>query len=207
MDKTAARAASWEPAAGPTSQWHDGISEIGYLVIALVSFAAALYALWLGSAAAGLVPPAYTPGPASPAGFVSWPPVVLASLAAIGLIAVSFRTLGRASELATGRRLSRLVQALAVPDTVKLEVALATLGRPIGRLAHGVAGAAGSDGSDLRAVTAGKWVLDRFGEGASVVAVPQSLATPERLQTAFSAAAGPIKILQADANDVSEDAR
>src|SRR5262245_16016573 len=99
-------------------------AELAYTSLALVSFAAALYALWLASIGAGLTrqllsnPAAVESAPAG----VAWGSVGLACLIAAGLIWVSLKMLGKSSYLTTARQLSALTQELSVPDSVKLEV-------------------------------------------------------------------------------------
>jgi hypothetical protein len=99
-------------------------AELGYTVLALFSFAAALYALWLAGIGAGLVssPQLVTSNPAAmgsaPAG-LAWGPVVLACLVAAGLIWVSVGMLNKSSNLATVRQLVALTEELDLSDGIK----------------------------------------------------------------------------------------
>ena len=174
-------------------------AELGYTLLALFSFAAALYALWLAGIGAGLVPSPHpvTLNPAAPAG-LAWGPVVLACLVAAGLIWVSVGMLNKSSNLATVRQLVALTEELDIPDGMKLEVIVAAAGIEFQRVAPKLM-ARPPDDDAVRAAVAWKWVLKRFREGASVVSVPKSLATSERLQTAFGPAGDPpIQILHND---------
>ena len=179
------------------------LAEVGYTLLALFSFAAALYALWLAGSSAGLTAACVLGGgPVSaPAGpresQVAWAPAILACLAAAGLIWVCFRMLSKSSTLATGRRLVALTHELAIPDVVKLEVMLANAGTEFQR--SPTFEVRPQDDEAVRAAAAGKWVLERFGEGSSVVAVPESLAASERLRAAVGAIEDrPIQVLRND---------
>jgi hypothetical protein len=177
-------------------------AELAYTSIALFSFAAALYALWLASISAGLafsqqvVPNPAAAGPAQ-AG-IAWGSVALACLVAAGLIWVSISMLGKSSYLATVRRLVALTQELSIPDSVKLEVMLGAAGTELQNVVPRLVEQRADDEA-LRAAVAGNWVLARFREGASVVAVPESMATLAHLQAAFSnPSIRPIQILRND---------
>lgn len=183
-------------------------AELGYTLLALFSFAAALYALWLASVSAGLTPgpQLITSNPAaeSASAGIAWGPVVLACLVAAGLIWVSISMLNKSSHLATVRGLFATTQELDIPDAVKLEVIVATAGTAFQRVAPSLMARPLGDEA-FRAAVAGRWVLERFREGASVVAVPKNLATSERLQNAFGTPEDrPIQILR---NDLDLDAK
>jgi hypothetical protein len=178
-------------------------AELGYTLIALLSFAAGLYALWLASINADLVPSpqlvASNPAAvgSAPVG-LAWGAVVLACLVAAGLIWVSVTMLSKSSYLATVRQLFALTEELDIPDGIKLEVFVAAAGIEFQRVAPRLM-ARPPDDDAVRAAAAGNWVLERFREGASVVAVPKSLATSERLQTAFGPSGDlPMQILHND---------
>jgi hypothetical protein len=219
MDETTTKEAEATSALRPDRvQPTSAPPEAGHLImllIALISFAAALYSLWLVANGAGLTTPACLvalqtsstvelsrqTAPPTP-----WASVVIFGMVAIGLLWLSTHLLGKASEVAAGRRLLGIVERLAVPDAVKLQVALTVSGCEL----SGPAPIAASlpDPAAARTLAAGKWVLDRFAEGASVVAMPESLAEPEHLRRVFgtSAAAGqseglPITILRPDAQE------
>jgi hypothetical protein len=169
-------------------------AELGYTLLAMCSFAAALYALWLASGSAGLTVAAGGLG-SGPAGSgtaspvesaqatVAWIPAVLACLAAAGLIWISFRMLGKSSALATGRHLFTLTQTLAIPDVIKLDVMLAAAGAEFRQFAPTFAAHPQDDGA-IRAMAAGKWVIERFGEGSAIVAVPENVAASENFRAA-----------------------
>jgi hypothetical protein len=175
-------------------------AELGYTMLALFSFAAALYALRLAGIGAGLIPSPHlvTSNPAamgSAPAELAWGPVVLACLVAAGLIWVSVRMLNKSSNLATVRQLVALTEELDISDGIKLEVIVAAAGIEFQRVAPKPM-ARPPDDDAVRAAVAGNWVLKRFQEGASVVSVPKSLATSERLQTAFGSPSDPpIQIL------------
>ena len=60
-------------------------------------------------------------------------------------------------------------------------------------------GARAPDDEGVRETVAGKWVLQRFAEGSSVVAVPESLATSERLRAVVGDIGDrPIQVLRND---------
>jgi len=159
-------------------------AELGYTLLALFSFAAALYALWLACISAGLTP-SQNPAALGPAtAGIAWGPVVLACLVAAGLIWISVSMLNKSSYLASVRHLFALTQELDLPAGVKLEVIVAAVGTEVRRFAPKLMPRPPEDEA-LRAAVAGNWMLERFREGASVMAVPKSLATSERLQTAF----------------------
>jgi hypothetical protein len=175
-------------------------AELGYTLLALFSFAAALYALWLASISAGLVPSPQlvASNPATMGSAPAWGPVVLACLVAAGLIWVSVSMLSKSSYLATLRHLFALTEELDISDGIKLEVIVAAAGIEFQRVSPRLMARPPDDGA-VRAAVAGNWVLKRFQEGASVVAVPKSLATSERLQTAFGPPGDPpIQILHND---------
>lgn len=178
-------------------------AELAYTLVALFSFAAALYALWLASISAGLTPGPQLVGSNSAAAQsasagIAWGPVVLACLVAAGLIWVCIHMLSKSSDLASVRHVVATTQKLNIPDAVKLEVIVATAGTAFQRVGPGLTARPPGDEA-VRAGVAGNWVLERFREGASVVAVPESLATSERLQTAFGAPGErPIQILRND---------
>jgi hypothetical protein len=162
----------------PKSRVAPSGAEIGYTLLALCSFAAALYALWLAGISAALTGPNTALSAAAP---VAWAPVVLAGLAAAALIWACFHMLSKSSVLATRRGLLALIQALAIPDTIKLQAILSAAGAEFCQPAPSFAAEVNNSGAERQAA-AGQWVLERFGEGSAVVAIPENLATSERLR-------------------------
>lgn len=192
----------------PKSRAGPSGAELGYTLLAMCSFAAALYALWLASISFGLASatdglrnsPAWSENvsPVAPAPApVAWIPSAPACLAAGVFIWISFRMLGKSSALATGRLLFRLAQDLAIPDAIKLEVMLAATGVKYRRVPP-TSQVQSQDAGVNRTLAAGKWVLGRFDEGSSVIALPESLIDPEILRAAVGGSDRPIQVLRND---------
>jgi len=174
----------------PTPRISISFAEWCYTLLAMCSFAASLYALWLASGSAGLSVLIGNTSIASGPAPVAWVPLVSAFLAAAGFIWLSLHMLGKSSALATARQIFAVTQDLAIPDSTKLQLMLAAAsteikqGRPL-------------DDEAIRTSAAGKWVLERFKEGSSVVAVPEPLITSDKLRNALGGVGdGPIQVLR-----------
>ncbi|MDH2406356.1 hypothetical protein QCM77_41765 [Bradyrhizobium sp. SSUT18] len=173
-----------------------------HLVMAFLSFVAALVILWrvIEDVVLG-------PGSIALSQGIPWDVVVKTGVAAIAtasLIWVGLILLKQSRLLALERVVIEAIQQFETSPAAKTELLIGIASRWWG-LSGSPSNLAMTDPDSAKAEAAGRWVLDRFREGAVVASIPASLADTDKLRSLAGVSELPIQVLQPGSSEARHD--